>query len=191
MAFIVIYDANVLYPNTLRDLLIRIAQQPHLVQAKWTNDILDEMLGALQRNRSDITEEKAAGLRELINESIRDCLVTGYWPLVDALELPDPADRHVLAAAIKAGAQLIVTRNLKDFPPKTLAQWDIRPKSPDHFVRDVIDLDQQAVWACVQQIVDSRTRRPVTVDDVLGELQRDGLVASTAVLRSGPSAPSV
>lgn len=52
MAFIVIYDANVLYPNTLRDLLIRIAQQPHLVQAKWTGDILDEMLRALQRNRA-------------------------------------------------------------------------------------------------------------------------------------------
>jgi hypothetical protein len=143
MAFIVIYDANALYPNTLRDLLIRIAQQPHLVQAKWTNDILDEMLRALQRNRSDITEEKASGLRGLINESVRDCLVTGHRPLIDALELPDPGDRHVLAAVIKAGAQLIVTRNLKDFPPKTLAQWDIRPKSPDHFVRDVIDLDPQ------------------------------------------------
>jgi predicted nucleic acid-binding protein len=191
MAFIVVYDANALYPNTLRDLLIRIAQQPHLVQAKWTNEILDEMLRALKRNRSDITEEKAAGLRELMNESVRDCQVTGYRPLIDALELPDPADRHVLAAAIKAGAQLIVTRNLKDFPPKTLAQWGIRPKSPDHFVRDVIDLDPQAVWACVQQIVDSRTRHPVTIDDVLGELQRDGLVASTAVLRSGPGAPGV
>jgi predicted nucleic acid-binding protein len=77
MAFIVIYDANVLYPNTLRDLLIRIAQQPHLVQAKWTDEILD---------------------------------------------LPDPGDRHVLAAAIKVNAQLIVTRNRKDFPPKKLAQ---------------------------------------------------------------------
>jgi hypothetical protein len=49
MAFIVVYDANVLYPNTLRDLLIRIAQQPHLVQAKWTEEILDEMLGALRK----------------------------------------------------------------------------------------------------------------------------------------------
>lgn len=66
---------------------------------------------------------------------------------------------------------------------KTLAQWGVKPKSPDDFVRDVIDLDAQAVWACVQQIVDSRVRRPVTVDDVLGELQRDGLVASTAALR--------
>jgi hypothetical protein len=58
MPFIVVYDANVLYPNTLRDLLIRIAQQPHLVQAKWTDKILDEMLGALRKNLPDITEEK-------------------------------------------------------------------------------------------------------------------------------------
>jgi hypothetical protein len=189
MAFIVIYDANVLYPNTLRDLLIRIAQQPHLVQAKWTDQIIDETLSALQKNRPDITEKKAVRLRELINGAVRDCLVTGYQPLIEALDLPDPGDRHVLAAAIKANAQLILTRNLKDFPPKTLAQWDIRPKSPDNFVRDVMDFDSQAVWACVQQIVDSRTRRPVTVDDVLGELQRDGLVASATALRSGPGAP--
>jgi predicted nucleic acid-binding protein len=122
MAFIVVYDANVLYPNTLRDLLIRIAQQPHLVQAKWTDQIMDETLRALQKNRPDITEEKAARLRELINGAVRDCLVTGYQPLVEALDLPDPDDRHVLAAAIKVNAQLIVTRNLKDFPPKTLAE---------------------------------------------------------------------
>ena len=183
MAFIVIYDANALYPNTLRDLLIRIAQQPHLVQAKWTSDILSEMSRALRRNRPDITEEKVSRLCELMNSAVRDCLVENYQPLIEALDLPDPDDRHVLAAAIKVDAQVIVTRDRKDFPPKTLAQWDIRPKSPDDFVRDVIDLDSQAVWACVQQIVDSRTKRPVTVDDVLGELQRDGLVASAAALR--------
>jgi predicted nucleic acid-binding protein len=183
MAFIVVYDANVLYPNTLRDLLIRIAQQPHLVQAKWTRDILSEMSRALRRNRPDITEEKASRLGELMNSAVQDCLVDNYQPLIAALDLPDPDDRHVLAAAIAVSAQVIVTRNRKDFPAKTLAQWNIRPKSPDDFVRDVIDLDPQAVWACVQQIVDSRTKRPVTVDDVLGELQRDGLVASTAALR--------
>jgi hypothetical protein len=74
MAFTVIYDANVLYPNTLRDLLIRIAQQPHLVQAKWTLEILDEMTGALRKNRPDITEAKTAHLCELMNGAVRDCL---------------------------------------------------------------------------------------------------------------------
>lgn len=183
MAFIVVYDANVLYPNTLRDLLIRIAQQPHLVQAKWTSEILDEMARALRKNRPDITEDKTARLCQLMNDAVRDCLVTGYQPLIEALGLPDPDDRHVLAAAIKVSAQLIVTRNRKDFPARALAKWGIRPKSPDDFVRDVMDLDSQAVWACVQQIVDSRKKRPVTIDDVLGELQRDGLVAAAAALR--------
>jgi predicted nucleic acid-binding protein len=187
MAFIVIYDANVLYPNTLRDLLIRIAQQPHLVQAKWTDEILDEMLRNLRKNQPDISEEKTDRLRELMNSAVRDCLVTGYQPLIETLDLPDPDDRHVLAAAIKVNAQLIVTRNRKDFPPRKLAQWGIRPKAPDDFVRDAMDLDPQAVWACVQQIVDSRKRRPVTVDDVLGELERDGLLASATALRLGPT----
>jgi hypothetical protein len=153
------------------------------VQAKWTVKILDEMLSALRRKRPDIGEGKAERLRERMNAAVRDCLVEGYEPLIDILDLPDPDDRHVLAAAIKVKAQLIVTRNRKDFPSKVLAEWGVRPKPPDDFVRDVLDLDPQAVWACIQQIVDSRTRHPVTTADVLGELERDGLVASAAALR--------
>jgi predicted nucleic acid-binding protein len=184
MAFIVIYDADALYPNTQRDLLIRIAQLPYLVQAKWTEQILDEMIRALQKNRPDISDEKASRLRALMNAAVRDCLVTGYEPLIPSLELPDPDDRHVLAAAIKINAQVIVTRNLKHFPIAKLAPWGTKAKSPDDFVRDVIGIDRQAVWACVQQIVDSRAQHPVTVDDVLGELARSGLVGSAAVLRA-------
>ena len=185
MAFIVIYDANVLYPNTLRDLLIRIAQLPHIVQAKWTDEILDEMLRALRKNLPDISEEKAERLRERMNAAVRDCLVVGYEPLIEVLDLPDPDDRHVLAAAVRVNAQLIVTWNRKHFPQGKLTQWGVRAKSPDDFVRDTMGIDSQAVWACVQQIVDSRTRRPVTVEDVLSELERDGLVASVAALRLG------
>jgi hypothetical protein len=66
-----------------------------------------------------------------MNAAVRDCLVEGYEPLIDILDLPDPGDRHVLAAAIKVNAQLIVTRNRKDFPPKILAEWGVRPKAPD------------------------------------------------------------
>ncbi|HEY3953402.1 MAG TPA: hypothetical protein VGM53_08520 [Streptosporangiaceae bacterium] len=77
MAFIAVYDANVLYPNTLRDLLIRIAQLPHLVQAKWTDEILDEVLDALRKNIPDVSEEKADRLRSLMTAAVRDCLVSG------------------------------------------------------------------------------------------------------------------
>jgi predicted nucleic acid-binding protein len=126
MTFTVVYDANVLYPNTLRDLLIRIAQSG-TVQAKWTNAILDEMGRAL---RPDIPDEKLERLRELMNRAVRDCLVAGYEPLIEGLKLPDPDDRHVLAAAIKAGAQVIVTRNLKDFPNRTSGLGTSRPSRP-------------------------------------------------------------
>jgi hypothetical protein len=82
MTFIVVYDAIVLYPNTLRDLLIRIAQSG-TVQAKWTNTILDEMTAALRRNRPDVPADKVQRLRELINKAVRDCLVSGYEPLIE------------------------------------------------------------------------------------------------------------
>ena len=184
MAFIVVYDANVLYPNTLRDLLIRISQAG-LVQAKWTNEILDEMLGALTRNRPDIPSDKLDRLRQLMNGAIRDCLVSGYEPLVEGLKLPDPADRHVLAAAIKVGAQVIVTANLRHFPATDLRQWNVEAKSPDDFVLDQVGIDGRAVAACVQQIADSRTRPPQDTEDVLSQLERDGLVESIAALRAG------
>ncbi len=153
---VVLYDANTLYGNTLRDLLIRIAQAG-LVQAKWTHKILDEILSHLAANRPDIPAQKLSRLRDLMNAAVRNCLVDGYEPLMEGLKLPDPGDRHVLAAAIKAGAQVIVTSNLRDFPAEELAAWNLEAMSPDDFVLDQIDLDDRIVWACVQQIVDSRS----------------------------------
>jgi predicted nucleic acid-binding protein len=186
MAFIVVYDACVLYPNTLRDLLIRVALAD-LVQAKWTDHILDEVDEALERNGIS-TPEKNALRRSRMNEAVRDCLVTGYEPLIDGLKIPDPDDRHVLAAAIKAGAQVIVTDDRRGFPPEYLAEWDIEPKTADDFVMDLIDLHHHIVYACVREIVDSRKNPPVTMEDVLVQLERSGLIASANALRMGPAA---
>ncbi|GLW65763.1 PIN domain-containing protein [Actinomadura rubrobrunea] len=185
MPFVVLYDTNVLYGNTLRDLLIRVALAG-AVQAKWTNDILDELLANLAAERPDIAPEKLIRLRTLMNEAVPDALVEGYEPLIDGLKLPDPGDRHVLAAAIKAGAQVIVTSNLRDFPPETLAAWNLEAKSPDDFLLDQIDIDDRVVWACVQQIADSRRNPPATVEDILNDLERAGLVESVAALRTRP-----
>jgi predicted nucleic acid-binding protein len=183
VAFVVLYDANVLYPSTLRDLLIRIAQAG-LVQAKWTDHILDEVFRNLAANRPDLDPERLARTRELMNKAVRDCLVTGYEPLVDVLDLPDPDDRHVLAAAIKARAQVIVTDNLKDFPSDALEPWDMESKSPDDFILDQIDLSRETVYAAVQRMADSRQNPPAAFSDVLAMLERDGLVESTAALQS-------
>jgi len=124
MPFVVVYDANALYGNAQRDLLIRIAQSG-LVQAKWTDQILDEMLSNLAKKRPDIPAEKLGTLRDLMNKAVRDCLVTGCEPLIESLRLPDPDDRHVLAAAIKSSAQVIVTTNLRYFPEAELRRWNI------------------------------------------------------------------
>jgi hypothetical protein len=98
-------------------------------------------------------------------------MVTGHEPLIDGLHLRDPDDRPVLAAAIKSGAQVIVTAD-RDFTEEDLAEWNIEAKHPDDFVLDQIDINDRVVWACVQEIANSRTQHPETVDDVLNQLER-------------------
>jgi predicted nucleic acid-binding protein len=176
-----VYDANVLYPNALRDLLIRLARAG-LVHARWTEQILDEMSAALRRNRPDIDDEKMRRLRGLMNSAVRNCLIYGYEAAIDSIVLPDKDDRHVLAAAIAASAELIVTWNVRDFPADALSNHGIRAETPDDFVSELIDVARPVVWSCVQQIADARLTRPQTAYDILKQLERDGLIRSTAEL---------
>ena len=127
MAFVVICDACVLYPNIVRDVLIRVAMAG-TVRARWTEAILDETFRNPRADRPDLDPDKLSRTRELMCKVVPDCLVTGYESLIDGLVLPDPEDRHVLAAAVRAGAQLIVTSNLKDFPGDALAAYGVEGK---------------------------------------------------------------
>lgn len=158
-------------------------RQAGLVQAKWTDQILDEVFRNITANRPDLDPEKLARTRALMNKAARDCLVTGYEPVVDVVDLPDADDRHVLAAAIKARAQVIVTNNLEDFPPIALETWDMEAKAPDDFILDQVDLSRETVDSAVQRIADSRQNPPGTFDDVLAMLGRYGLVEASAALR--------
>jgi PIN domain len=146
----VLYDACVLYGNEVRDLLLRIAISG-MVRAHWTDEILDEAFGNLTANRPDLSAERLAVTRERMNLAVPGALVDGYETLVEALKLPDPDDRHVLAAAITAGALVIVTSNIKDFPAETLGPLGIEAKTPDDFVLDQISLDEGNVRDCVHQ----------------------------------------
>ena len=126
---------------------------------------------------------KLARTRELMSGAIRDCLVTGYEPLVDIVTLPDSNDRHVLAAAIKCRAQVIVTSNIKDFPPSALEQWNVEAKTPDEFMRDQFYLSGPVLYGAIQRVADSWKNPPGTVTDVLDKLERTGLVETAALLR--------
>lgn len=133
MGVVALYDANVLYPNTLRDVLIRVAIAG-LVRARWTDAVLDEVFQHLLENRPDLDPVRLDRTRMLMNTAIRDVLVEGYEPRVGPLKLPDPDDRHVLAAAIQAKASVIVTSNTKDFPHSVLDRYGILAQSPDAFL---------------------------------------------------------
>jgi hypothetical protein len=91
-------------------------------------------------DRSDLTRAKLERTRQLMDKAAPDALVRGYEHLIPGLALPDPNDRHVLAAAIRAGASVIVTCNLPDFPPHVLGEFDIEAQHPDDFIVHLLDL---------------------------------------------------
>jgi hypothetical protein len=182
MAFTVVYDACVLYPAPLRDLLIRVAARG-LVRARWTDRILEETFRSILSNRPDLAKGALDRTRELMNRAIRDVLVTGYEGLIDGLDLPDPDDRHVVAAAIRTGAQVIVTSNLDDFPEVALAPYSIEAQHPDTFVLHLIDLAPGAVCSVVSEQAAALKNPPRSLGEVLDVLRGTGLAQSVARLR--------
>ena len=139
-SFTAIFDACVLYPAPLRDLLMYLTGSDAF-QARWTEKIHEEWMRSLLKNRPDLSRENLERTRRLMDAYVDDCLVTGYESLIDTLHLPDPNDRHVLAAAIKAKASFIVTFNIRDFPPTVLDAHQIQTITPDEFVMRLLDED--------------------------------------------------
>lgn len=182
MAFGVTYDACVLHPAGLRDFLIRAAMTG-LFQARWTDEILDEMERSILRRRPDLSAAQMVRTRSLMCDAVRDCLTTGYEELVPGLDLPDPDDRHVLAAAIRAGSEVIVTENIKDFPVQALAPYNIEAQTPDVFTLHLIDLAPGTVSAVIQGQAAALHNPPMTVNEVLDHLAQSGLPRATAALR--------
>ena len=123
MDFVVVYDACVLYPAPVRDLLMEIAISG-LARAKWTERIHQEWMSSLVADRPDI-ESRIQQTKKLMDIAIPDALVTHYESLIEGITLPDARDRHVLAAAIKCDARMIITANLKDFPQEYLVPHGI------------------------------------------------------------------
>jgi predicted nucleic acid-binding protein len=177
MAFVVVYDACVLHDSLLRDLLIRLARKRKLnLQARWSEAILDEMVRTFLARRPDLDPDRLARTRQLMCDAIPDCLVTGFEALIEGLDLPDPGDRHVLAAGIAAGAQVIVTYNERHFPDAVLRPFDIEAQHPDEFLVSLFDLDQSTVREAFTELVGSLTRPPSTHIEVIAALRRRGLI---------------
>jgi predicted nucleic acid-binding protein len=179
---IVLCDACVLYPNYLRDIVIQLATTD-LFQAKWTEQIHDEWIRNLLKNRPDITLEQLQALKQKINRSVPDCLITDFEYLIPTLKLPDFDDRHVLAAAIRAKADVIVTFNLKDFPGAILSNHDIVAQHPDDFIADLLDLYPWQVLEAVEAIQTRLKKPPVDFDEYLTILVNQGLPTTVEIIR--------
>lgn len=180
--FTVIYDACVLYPAPLRDLLMRLALTD-LYRARWTDMIHNEWTRNVLKQRPDLKAEDLERTRSLMNAHVRDSLVTGFEHLIPAVELPDADDRHVVAAAIHGGASLIVTFNLKDFPPERLKPYNLAAQHPDDFIFDLLDLHAARVCEAAANHRRSLKNPPKTVDEYLDTLLKQGLTQTVGQLR--------
>jgi len=179
-----VLDANVLYPARLRDLFLRLAIAGHY-RALWTERILNECFDNLHVDRPDIPAEHLHRTRRLMTVAVPDAVVEDYDHLINDLDLPDPDDRHVLAAAMAAGADLVVTANFADFPPTAIPPG-ITVLTPDDFVLRLIHIDIDAVATVVGQQAEALRSPPMTTAELLEGLLVVGLRQAVEALR-GPT----
>jgi predicted nucleic acid-binding protein len=147
VAFPAFLDACVLIPIKLTDLLLRLAEA-NTYRLLWTAEVLDEV----ERNlpRVGVSPEKARTRIQHMCDTFPDAMVTGYDALVPAMT-NHPKDRHVLAAAVRADAAVIVTNNLKDFPASALDPYDLDAVHPDDFLLDQLDLYPRQTLQCMRE----------------------------------------
>ena len=170
--FICLLDTNVIYPLWIRDLLLWFAHHD-LFTPKWSKHIFDEWLEVMERK--GISPKDAIARTEIVNSAFPDALVENYEPLIDTLTLPDEKDNHVLAAAIKTNASLIVTNNIKDFPKDYLASFGLSTKNADDFLTDIIDLNHKTSIRAFRDLVLNKRNPPLDDYQVLDILRKNGL----------------
>lgn len=179
--FICVLDTNVIYPNDIRDLLFWFAHYD-LYTPKWSKHIFDEWKDLMIRKGiPDIEASKRIRKAEM---AFPDALVENYEPLINGLTLPDVKDRHVLAAAIKTNANLIVTNNIKDFPKEYLIRFGLNAKTADDFVTDIIDLNQENAIKAFSEMVLNRTNPDLDEFSILDILRKNNLKNSADYLHS-------
>lgn len=141
--FLVVLDACVLIQAPLRDTLLRLAEEPRLYVPRWSDEIIAETVRNLE-GRIGLSREKTAYLVGQLRKHFGDSWVTGYEPLIDRMA-NHPKDRHVLAAAVRCGAPVIVTYNKRDFPAAATEAWGIEIQGPSTFLKHQYDLNPSVV----------------------------------------------
>ncbi|ODT73727.1 MAG: PIN domain-containing protein [Pelagibacterium sp. SCN 64-44] len=179
---VAVLDACVLYPFHLRNLMIQAAFDG-LFDARWSDDIHDEWIRNLAANVAGVSRERLELTRDKMKAVLPGADVTAYQALIAGLDLPDPDDRHVLAAAITGGASVIVTWNLKDFPVASLQSHSITCISPDAFLSALHAAFPDALIDSAARARHNLRKSLPTIDDFIDAIAGQGLAAFAAIIR--------
>lgn len=181
LRFTCVLDTNVIYPIDIRDLLFWFASYD-LYTPKWSKHIFGEWENVM--SRKNIPPDEIIKRMDKAQSAFPDALVENYEPLVDSLTLPDEKDRHVLAAAIKTNANVIITNNTKDFPCDYLSGFGLSAKTADDFLTDTIDLNNELAVEAFRALVLNRTRPNLDEFEVLDRLRNNGLIDTANYLHA-------
>jgi len=147
---IVFIDACVLYPHQVRGIVLRLAEAG-LFRPAWSPRVLAEWSIAAARNGFPLAEAAAVRMAAQMNIAFPGASVTPDPAVEQALELPDPADTHVLAGAIAAGAGVLLTFNMRDFPARRLVAHGITPRHPDGFLWEVFSNQPEIAGQAIRE----------------------------------------
>ena len=170
---VALLDANVLFPFRKRDILLCF-HHAGLFRARWTERILDDWTLNLLERKPHL-EQSVRSQRHAMGEHFAEALVTEYEPLIATLELPDADDRHVLAAAIRCGAQYVVTDNLADFPAGVLSRFNIETIDADGFLSRTFALYPSEALGALRTLRNAYSNPPFTPSEFVRDLTAKGL----------------
>ena len=179
--FTCVLDTNVIYPIDIRDLLFWFASFD-LYTPKWSKHIFTEWESVMKRKMvpNDIISSRIAKAQL----AFTDALVENYEPIVASLSLPDEKDRHVLAAAIKTNANVIVTNNIKDFPEDYLNTFGLSAKTADDFLTDTIDLNNEIAIEAFRALVLNRSNPNLDEFEILDRFRKNRLTNTANYLHA-------
>ena len=181
LRFTCVLDTNVIYPIDTRDLLFWFASYD-LFTPKWSRHIFSEWEGVMKRK--EIPDDEINKRIYKAQRAFPDALVENYESLVDSLTLPDEKDRHVLAAAIKTNANVIVTNNIKDFPNDYLSSFGLTAKTADDFLTDTIDLNNELAVEAFRALLLNRTNPNLDELEILDRFRKNGLTDTANYLHA-------
>ena len=174
MALPVFIDANALMPISLADLLLRVTEEG-LIEPFWSEHVLHAALAAAKRHRPDLDPAALDKRFAAMRQAFPDAMVDDASAEPDGYPSPDPEDQLVMAAADRSPADVIITRNLRDFPPATLRRYGLRAQTPDQLLLDLLESNPDQLLAAFDAMRAAMKSPPLTFDQMLENLGKAGV----------------